>query len=311
MSEKLKNITIVLTALLLLINAIIGIALISINAKKSQVLTSGVSAIVGNVGLIEINGPILLEEDGMSFSPSAKDIAKNIKTFADSPNIKAIRIDITSPGGSVSAAETILSSLDYAKSKGKKIVVFMREIAASGGYYVSVPADYIIASRGTITGSIGVIVSTINLKGLFEKIGIKPYTFKSGEFKDILSPYRDISEPEKKLIQKIVDTYYKRFIEVILKYRGDKIKKEELMKIADGRIIIETEALETKLIDEVGDESTVEETLKKLTGDSSINYVKLPKSKNIIRELLRSISQNFGINSLNFEKYPRALYLIH
>lgn len=311
MSEKTRDIVIVAIAILLLVNAIIGLILISLNIKKSKMLTTGVSAIVGNVGLIEIKGPIFLEEDTMSLALSAETIAKNIKTFADSPNIKAIRIDITSPGGSVSAAETILSALDYAKSKNKKIVVFMKEIAASGGYYVSVPADYIIASRGTITGSIGVILSTFNVKGLFDKIGIKPYTFKSGEYKDILSPYRDISESEKKLLQRIVDTYYNRFIEVILKYRGDKIKKQELLKIADGRILIEPEALENKLIDEIGDEFTVEETLKKLTGETSINYVKLPETRNIIRELLRSISYNFGINSIKFDHYPKVLYLIH
>lgn len=311
MSERLRDIVIVSIAILLLANAVIGLILVSLNAKKSKVLSTGVSAIVGNVGLIEIKGPIFLEEDSMSLTPDAETIAKNIKTFADSPNIKAIRIDITSPGGSVSAAETILSALDYAKSKGKKIVVFMKEIAASGGYYISVPADYIIASRGTITGSIGVIVSTINIKGLFEKIGIKPYTFKSGEYKDILSPYRDVSENEKKLIQRIVDSYYNRFIEVILKYRGDKLKKQELMKIADGRILIETDALENKLIDEIGDEFTVEEILKKLTGDTSINYVKLPESRNIIRELLRSISDNLRINSIKFDNYPKVLYLIH
>ncbi|MCX8029538.1 MAG: signal peptide peptidase SppA [Brevinematales bacterium] len=309
MSEKIKDIVIVVIAMLLIVNIIIGIVLISLESRKSNVLTVGVSAIVGNVGLVEVKGAIITDEEELTQDfVSAQRISEDIKKLADAPNIKAIRIDITSPGGTVSGAETIVSALDYAKSKGKKIVVYMKELAASGGYYISVPADFIIASRGTITGSIGVISQSLNIKGLLDKIGVKPYTFKSGQYKDILSPYRDISEDEKKIIQRIIDVYYNRFIEVILKYRGDKLKKQELLKVADGRIIIEEDALNYKLIDAVGDENTVEEKLKELTGETTINYVKMPKRRNLLRDLI--MSSLYKLNIINYE-YPRIMYIIH
>lgn len=314
MIDKMKDMLIIIVSILFITNIVIGVILISTGSKKSNVLSTGMSGLIGNVGLIDINGAIFLEEDNFSTDyVNANSIAEKIKTFADAPNIKAIRINITSPGGTVSAAETILSALDYAKSKNKKIVVFMKEIAASGGYYVSVPADYIIASRGTFTGSIGVIVQSLNLKGLLDKIGVKPYTFKSGEYKDILSPFREISESEKKLIQNIINTYYNRFIEVILKYRGEKISKDQLLKIADGRIITEEDATSYKLIDEVGDEFKVEETLKQLTGEKNISYVRLPEKRSLIKELLRSTANKLNILNSNSirNSYPKVLYITY
>lgn len=309
MSDKLKDVLVIAIPILLVVNIVVGIILVSLESRRSQVLTAGVSALVGNVGLIEIRGVIVSEDDGFRTDfVSAKDIAQKIRTFADTPNIKAIRIDVTSPGSSVSSAETVVSALDYAKSKGKKIVVFMKELAVSGGYYVSAPADLIVASRGTIIGNIGVIVQSLNIKGLLEKIGVEPYVFKSGEYKDILSPYRDVSEGERRIIQRIVDVYYNRFVEVILKYRGDKLKKEELLKIADGRIMIEEDALNYKLIDAIGDETVVEEKLKELTGEPTINYVKLPERRSILRELLRSLMNNFSILSYNS---PKVMYIMN
>lgn len=309
MSDKLKDVLVVIIPILLVVNIVIGIILVSLESRRSQVLTAGVSALVGNVGLIEIRGVIVSEDDGFNIDfVSAKDIAQKIKTFADAPNIKAIRIDVTSPGSSVSAAETVVSALDYARSKGKKIVVFMKELAVSGGYYVSAPADLIVASRGTIIGNIGVIVQSLSIKGLLEKIGVEPYVFKSGEYKDILSPYRSVSESEKKIIQRIVDVYYNRFVEVILKYRGEKLKKQELLKIADGRIMIEEDALNYKLIDAIGDETVVEEKLKELIGEPTINYVKLPERRNILRELLRSLMNSFSVLGYNS---PKVMYIMN
>lgn len=311
MSEKLKHILIWGVFILLLLNIIIGIILVSTNIKKNKLLSSGISGLIGNVGLVKVNGIIASQEDEIFSSQyvSAEKIASQIKTFADTPTIKAIRIDVKSPGGTVSGAESIVSAIKYAKEKDKKVVVFMKEIATSGGYYISAPADYIIASRGTLTGSIGVIIQSINMKGLFEKLGLKTYTFKSGELKDILSPYRDVSEQEKKLLQEIVNSYYQRFLDVILEGRRDKIKKEDLIKIADGRILTETTALKNKLIDAVGTEFDVEKILKELTGEKTITYVSLPEKTNLLRELLRSYFANFSITYENV--FPKILYIAY
>ncbi|MEN2997974.1 MAG: signal peptide peptidase SppA [Brevinematia bacterium] len=313
MSERLKDTIAILIAVMLIANIILGIVTISLNLKKADTFSSGLSGLLGNVGLINVEGVITSEGSSYYSYVDAEEVARKIKTFAETPTIKAIRINVTSPGGTVSGAETIVSALDYAKSKGKKIVVFMKEIAASGGYYISAPADYIIASRGTFTGSIGVIVTSFNIKGLFDKIGIKPYTFKSGEYKDILSPYREISEPESKLIQRIIDTYYQRFIEVIMKYRGDKIKKNELLQIADGRILTEKDALLHKLIDEVGDEFLVEEVIKNMIKEETITYVELPDKKGWIKDLLQLAIDKLNLDILikPVKNYPQALYIVY
>ncbi|MFN4245833.1 MAG: signal peptide peptidase SppA [Brevinematia bacterium] len=312
MKERIKDIIAISLIILLIINIITGVIIISVNAKKGSILSTGVSAIVGNVGVVDIKGPIFSSDDDFFTSyANADKIAEKIKIFSDTPTIKAIRLDITSPGGSVSAAETIVSALDYAKSKNKKVVVFMKELATSGAYYVSAPADYIISSRGTIIGNIGVIVQLANIKELLNKIGLKFYTFKSGEYKDILSPYRDISESEKKLIQRIIDIYYNRFIEVILKYRGDKIKKSELLKIADGRILVEDDALSYNLIDEIGNETSIEEVLKKLTGEKSITYVRLPEKKSILLDLIKSKINSIFFTSMEYNRSIKVLYLTY
>ncbi|MGC8963832.1 MAG: signal peptide peptidase SppA [Brevinematia bacterium] len=308
MSDRLKNFVIWGIFVLLLVNIVLGIVLVSINVKRAKVLSTGISSLIGNVGLIKVNGIIAnQEEDYFSYAyANAERIANQIKTFADTPTIKAIRIDVSSPGGTVSGAETIVSAIRYAKEKGKKVVVFMKEIATSGGYYVSALADHIVASRGTLTGSIGVIVQGINMKGLFEKLGLKVYTFKSGELKDILSPYRDVSDKEKQLLKNIVDSYYQRFLEIILEGRSNKIKKEELLKIADGRILTEVDALKSNLIDSIGTEFEVENILKDLTGERTITYVSLPERRSIINELLRSF---FGFNFSYKNLFPKILYL--
>lgn len=312
MSEKTKGIIAAVIVVLLVVNIVIGMIVVSSIPRKGDVISTGFSAIVGNVGLIEINGAILLEEESIYDSyVDADKVAEKIRTFADAPNIRAIRVDVSSPGGSVSAAEVIVSALDYAKKKGKKIVVFMKEVAASGGYYISAPADYIMASRGTITGSIGVIVQVLNVRDLLDKIGVKSRSFKSGEHKDMLSPFREVSEKEQRLIQRIVTTYYNRFIDVVLKYRGDKIKREELLRIADGRIIIEEDALAYKLIDGIGDEFTVEEVIKELTGEKAITYVKLPERKSVIQEIMKLFSCNPNVNVARQFFYPRVLYIMH
>ncbi len=314
MGDKVKYIAFIIVGVLLVVNIVIGIlAVISGFNHKKGILQ--VSSVIGNVGVVEILGPIVSDSQFELFSEyvSATSIYNEIKNFANSPNIRAIRIDVTSPGGTVSAAETIVSAIEYAKSKGKKVVVYMKELAASGGYYISAPADVIIASHGTITGSIGVIAANFGFKELFNKVGIEYRVFKSGKNKDMFSPYRDLSPEEKQLIQEIVDVYYNRFIEVILKYRESKLSREELLKIADGRIMSENVALENKLIDKIGDETTVEETLKELTGETVISYVKTPKKRNILKELIGTYFNFSAFGALlDFRhRYPVVWYIYY
>lgn len=191
------------------------------------------------IGVIEIDG--IIDE--------SVETLKDIHAFAKNEKVKAIVVRIDSPGGSVGPSQEIHSEL--MKLRGvKSIVVSMGSMAASGGYYIACGAERIFASPGTITGSIGVIIQTTYLEELMKTIKIEPVIYKSGEFKDTLSPFRKSTDDEKKLIRNMVSDVYEQFLEAVASARG--IDKEALRPIADGRILTGRQAKEAGLVDEFG-----------------------------------------------------------
>lgn len=205
------------------------------------------------IAVIKIYGTIQTEsqQSMFGFYPGGADtIVKKIRGFRKNKLVKGIVVRVNSPGGTVAASQEILSELKKAKEDGKKVVVSMGDIAASGGYYVSCHADKIFADPGTITGSIGVFVGNLNITELARKIGVDMNVIKSGKYKDILSPWRDMTEEEQALIQETVTDVYEQFLgEVSM---GRKIPMEELRPLADGRIFTGRQAKELKLVDETG-----------------------------------------------------------
>ena len=193
----------------------------------------------GNIGIVEINGMIM----------SSKKIIKNIKTFRDDDTIKAIILRINSPGGGIGPSQEIYREIMKTKMD-KKIITSMGSVAASGGYYIASATDKIIANSGTITGSIGVIMEYANIKEIAKKIGISPVVIKSGEFKDIGSPMRELKETEKIILQELVDELHLQFVNDAAKARG--IEVEKMLALADGRIYTGQKALKLNLIDRIG-----------------------------------------------------------
>lgn len=164
--------------------------------------------------------------------------------------VKAIVLAIDSPGGEVTAADTIYQAVVKARKK-KPIVVYMGSVAASGGYYIACGGDFLMANDTSITGSIGVIIETFNYQQLLGKIGVEPVVFKSGKFKDILSGARAMTQEEKDYIQKMVMETYDKFVGIVARER--KIPEDYLRQnIADGRIISGRDALNDKLINGLG-----------------------------------------------------------
>jgi protease-4 len=154
---------------------------------------------------------------------------------------------VDSPGGAVYESEELYEKLqEYKKETGRKIWGYMAHYAASGGYYVSMPADQICANPNTTTGSIGVIISGYDLTGLYEKLGIEYYSITSGENKD----WSSLSDEQKEIYQSIVDESYDRFVEIVAD--GRNMDEKEVRKIADGRIYSAKQALNLNLIDEIG-----------------------------------------------------------
>lgn len=192
------------------------------------------------IGLIEIEGTIL----------SAEPVVGEIKDFRTDDSIEAIVLRVDSPGGGVAASQEIYQELVRAREDGKLVVASMGGVAASGGYYVASGADLIVANEGTITGSIGVIATFPSLGGLFEKVGVDYEVVKSGEYKDMGSFARKLTEAERRLLQETMDDVLDQFIEVVVGNRP--LEREEVEALADGRILSGRQALALGLVDELG-----------------------------------------------------------
>lgn len=207
------------------------------------------------IGVINIDGPItgssttgIMEASGVS----ALDIMEKIKTARERPDVKAVVLRINSPGGTAAASQEIAEELDKLRKEGKPVVTSMGDMCASGGYWLACSTDYIMANGGTLTGSIGVIMEIANLKELYDKLGIEMETIKSGEHKDIGSSSRPLTEEERRLLQALIDDSYEQFLDQVKKGRKGKIREEELLRIADGRIFSGRQALKLGLVDGLG-----------------------------------------------------------
>jgi len=218
------------------------------------------------ITLVRIRGLIQEgNESGWGTRPGASVTAKRIRALAERKEVKGMLLDINSPGGTVAAVQDIYEALLYFKSKGKPVVALMRDTAASGGFYVAMPADKIVAQPGTITGSIGVIMQASNFEGLFDKIGIKFVPIKSGKHKDMGSSYRPMTEEEKMLLQEMIDDTYKQFFNAVKAGRPN-MSEESLKEYADGRVFTGERAKTLGFIDELGGEEKAKDLLGELTG---------------------------------------------
>ncbi|WP_457642187.1 signal peptide peptidase SppA [Persephonella sp.] len=212
---------------------------------------------------------------------------ENIETALSDSSVKAVVLSIDSPGGTVGAAQEIYRALEKLRVE-KPIVVSMGNVAASGGYYISAPANVIYANPGTITGSIGVIIQHVDLSQVLNKIGIKIDNIKSGKNKDILYPNKSLSPEQKALIEETIKDVYDQFLEAIVRYRP--LTKEELRPYADGRIFSGRQAQKIKLVDKLGNIQDAIDEARKLAGleDKHVIILKLGKKGNIIEKLLNS-----------------------
>ncbi len=215
------------------------------------------------IAWIPVRGVITTSRSDSPFEKGTGNVARTVRNMADKSNVKAIVLDINTPGGSVGAVQEIYDAVLYAKNTKKKpIVAMFRDVSASGGYYISAPADIIIAQPGTITGSIGVIFSLGNFKGLFEKIGVRMEAIKSGKFKDMGSPYRDLTTEERDMIQSIVADSYEQFYTAVKD--GRRLPDEKLANLCDGRIFTGRQALANGLVDQLGGETEARKAAGKL-----------------------------------------------
>jgi len=206
--------------------------------------------------------------------PSAvQEIVSQLRIAEKDKKVRAILLKIDSPGGTTTACDMLYNEiLSFKKRTGKKIVALFMDMAASGGYYISLPSDMILAHPTTVTGSIGVIFLRPNVTGLMEKIGVTVDVTKSGENKDIGSPFRLGTEEENKIFQELIEELGKRFVNLVHKHR--KLDQKALDEITTARIYLAKDALSMGLIDKVGYLSDAVAAAKKIAG--------LPKNARVV-----------------------------
>jgi len=207
----------------------------------------------GKVLLIPVDGIIsdAAEEEMLRTRPSmVQEIVAQLELAREDPQIKAVLLKVDSPGGAVTASDIIYRELlDYKEDTGAKVVVAMMSIAASGGYYISLPADFIMAHPTTVTGSVGVIFMRPQIHGLMSKIGVDVDADVSGINKDMGSPFRESTEREKLMFKSLIDTLGDRFLDLVKTHRPVEASLEE---IASARIYLAGEAVEAGMIDGLG-----------------------------------------------------------
>jgi protease-4 len=181
----------------------------------------------------------------------SRPIIEQLKRYEDTKSVPAILLNVDSPGGGVAVSQEIYTEVKRLQEKKNKIVVaYMSSVGASGAYYVSCPANKIVANPGTIVGSIGVIAEWVNYGNLMAWAKLKDVTFKTGEFKDTGSPARELTEREKVYFQGLIDEMYVDFVQAVAE--GRKMDVEAVRALADGRVFTGRDAREKKLIDEIG-----------------------------------------------------------
>ncbi len=196
--------------------------------------------------LVSLDGVI---SGGRASASGAMAVRDRLRELIEEDSVKGVLLSINSPGGTVGASKELYEAVKDLSAK-KPVVVSMLDQATSGGYYTASSATKIYANAGTLTGSIGVILSGFNAKEFLDKVGIQSQTIKTGPYKDIFSTFRELSEPERSLLQELLQSTYQEFITDVSK--GRNMDLEVVRKLADGRIYTGKQAKDNKLVDALG-----------------------------------------------------------
>ncbi len=266
----------------LIVGIIIAAALvIAISTGASLFLGRAPVAASGKVAVIRIDGIIL----------SSKDVIHQLKKYSKNPSVKAIVLRINSPGGAVVPSQEIYEEINKVRAKtGKKIVVSMGTVAASGGYYIASAADRILANPGTLTGSIGVIMEFASVEQLLKKIGIKDQTIASGKRKDVGDFMRTMTPDEKEYLKNVLRDVHGQFVEAVAK--GRKMKVDDVWALADGSVYTGRQAQKLGLVDGLGDLQDAISAAGKMAGIKGRPAVITEEKKTSIWDFIKG--QNAG-----------------
>src|SRR3954454_10135115 len=239
---------------------------------REIVVQRGGRGVSDRIAVIVMRGLISSSVPGTASDNMVDDLRIALQQAREDDRVKGVVLEVDSPGGEVTASDVIYNAVVKTRAR-KPVVVYMDSLAASGGYYVSCGGKYLMANDTTITGSIGVIIQTLNYEQLFNKVGLAAVVFKSGKFKDILNGARPMTPEEKALIQDFVMKTYDKFLGIVSKERN--LPADTLRNgIADGRILSGRDALNNKLIDGLGQIDDAVNKAKELGGAPGASIIK-------------------------------------
>lgn len=271
------------------------------------------------IAVVPVEGIIIGSPTDGSGHTMVDVIKAQLRRAAKDVRVKAVVLKVDSPGGEVLASDEIAAAIrEFQNETGKPVVASMGNLAASGGYYVSAPCRWIVAHELTITGSIGVIISALNYRGLMDKVGLEPTVYKSGQFKDMLSGARkpgDVSEEERRMIQALVTETYGKFTNVVAEGRqaaarengteGRKLAADWL-NYADGRVFSGKDAYRLGFVDEVGNFQAALRRARDLVGVRAANVVEYRRFTD-----LSDILRLFGQTESRAVKVDLGLQQVH
>ena len=224
------------------------------------------------------SAPVVAVMDVRGVITDSREFIEQLRAHHDDARVAAVVVRIDSPGGAVAPSQEIYAELRKFAVR-KPVVASMGAVAASGGYYIASAAGQIVANPGTITGSIGVIVESANIEKLLEKIGLGSVVVKSGKYKDMLWPTRPVEAAELQLVQQLVDEIHRQFIDAVVESRG--LPLEEVMAIADGRIMTGQQARACGLVDTLGTLQDAIEAATDAAGLTEEPEIRFPEKEGI------------------------------
>jgi protease-4 len=260
-------------AFFLFVLAVFSLVYLTLHSGGSD---SALGGFGDKIGVVDLDGVIL----------SPQPVVGELKKFAEDSSIKAIILHVNSPGGGVAASEEIYREVKRIRDEKKKhIVVSIETVGASGAYYIAAGSNKIYADQGSIVGSIGVIAQWVNYGDLLKWAKLKDVVFKTGEFKDTGNPARDLTPAEQEYMQSLINNMFGQFVQAVADGRGAKF--DDIKAIANGKVWTGKEALDMKLIDQVGDfESVVADTAKSVGIKGEPVLVRPDKDRRTVLDLL-------------------------
>ena len=238
------------------------------------------------IAVVTIDGPITggASSGFLASTVSARDLVEQLRRAREDGAVRAVVIRMNTPGGSAAASQEVAQAIRRVRAAGKPVVVSIGDLGASGGYWIAATANRIVANPASLTGSIGVIMELTHYEDLYEKLGIDVETIKSGPYKDIGSPTRPPTEAERQILQAMVNDIYQQFVDVVAE--GRRLRREQVLQWADGRLFTGRQALQVGLVDQLGTFEDAAELAASLAGLKNYQLVEFGAEGSLL-DLLR------------------------